>query len=48
LDPDLVLVPDPTLLAKSSGSDPKYSLFHNANDFKGLLMAIKTYFSKKM
>jgi hypothetical protein len=34
LDPD----PDPTWLVKSFGSsfgsDPKYSLSHNANDFK--------------
>jgi hypothetical protein len=38
-----VLDPDPTWLAKgsgfSSGSDPKYLLFHNANHFKDLFMA---------
>jgi hypothetical protein len=50
-DPDPIFLwgldsdPDPTWLAKSfvssSGSDPKYSLFHNACDLKAFLMAIK-------
>jgi hypothetical protein len=51
LDPDPAAIflrgldPDPTGLAKisgsSSGSDLKYSLFHNANDFKGIFIAFK-------
>jgi hypothetical protein len=44
LDPD----PDPTRLLKSFGSDPKHSLFHNANDLKSLFIDFKAYFSKKM
>jgi hypothetical protein len=40
-DPDpifrLVLDPEPTWLVKSFGSDPKHSLFHNANDLNGFL-----------
>jgi hypothetical protein len=38
LDPDLD--PDPTWPAKSSGSDPKYSLFHNGNDFEAFFNGI--------
>jgi hypothetical protein len=44
--------PDPTWLVKSFGSsfgsDPKHSLFHNANDFKWLFIDFKANFSKKM
>jgi hypothetical protein len=29
----------------SSGSDPQCSLYHNANDFKGLFMAFKASLS---
>jgi hypothetical protein len=44
-----VLDPDPTWPAKSSGSDPKYSFFHNANDFKAFLWHLKkASFSIKM
>jgi hypothetical protein len=47
LDPD----PDPTWLVKSFGSsfgsDPKYSLSHNSNDFKWLFIDFKASFSKK-
>jgi hypothetical protein len=32
----------------SFGSDPKHSLFHNANDLKWLFIDFKAYFSKKM
>jgi hypothetical protein len=50
LDPDLD--PDPTRLVKSFGSsfgsDPKHSLFHNANDLKWLFIDFKAYFSRKM
>jgi hypothetical protein len=31
--------PDPTWLTKCFWSDAKYSLTHNANDFKGLFIA---------
>jgi hypothetical protein len=43
-----VLDPDPTLLVKSFGSDPKHSIFHNANDFKWLFIDFKANFAKKM
>jgi hypothetical protein len=42
LDPDPDSDLDPLLLVKSYGSsfgsDPKYSLFHNANNKKGIFM----------
>jgi hypothetical protein len=48
LDPD----PDPTWLVKSYGSsfgsDPKYSLFQNDNDFKRIFIDFESNFSKKM
>jgi hypothetical protein len=51
-DPDpifrRVLDPDPTWQVKSFGSHPKHSLFHNAYDFKWLLIDFKANFSKKM
>jgi hypothetical protein len=41
---DLDLDPDPTWPVKScgssSGSDPKYSLFHNTNDYKSFFHGI--------
>jgi hypothetical protein len=53
-DPDPIFNPDPdpTSLVKSFGSsfgsDPKYSLFHNAGDSKLLFIDFKANFSKKM
>jgi hypothetical protein len=54
-DPDPIfhwdLDPDPTWLVKSFkssfGSDPKYSLSHNANGFKYLFIDFKASFSKQ-